>query len=433
MSLPNVLIDEDKQKLDELSKIILGEVITDFVSLFHYACKKGNMDIVKLLIEHKNGYINDHNYSTGMKYATENGHLNVLKYLNVKRNHIFINTHFQNACVMGIKDIANYFIETRMNQPGPPTLTVPLYYACKHGHREIVDIFLQQDLTISDYDWGLSGACDCADIDLVLLFIDKGSIRHDKFRISYTCQNDTKINERKKILELFLDRKLDVNDFLWAACYHGNIELVKFLIDKKANNWMHAMEGLCSNEISKSEDIYIMAEMIIKHYSESLATGEKQLDWDKILGNACTYTKSEMINVAIFNGATDFNAALQRLYIFDDKNFHMKDRDCLKDKVCLQDEHCGINEKSKKRMYWISYMVLRGAKLTKDYFRYPEDDLEILYMLRFGIPGYEEKLKDIEGIKPLFDEINSNKNEVKKSLTDVIIPELINVINGYVI
>lgn len=86
-----------------------------------------------------------------------------------------------------------------------------LYWACRGGHRELVDFFIIRGA--DDWDIGLRGACYGGYREIVELMITRGAV--------------------------------DWESGLRHACFGGQREIVKLMIAKGARNWNYAFEGAC--------------------------------------------------------------------------------------------------------------------------------------------------------------------------------------------
>jgi len=83
----------------------------------HYACRNGNENIVKYLVDH-GAYINKQNEygETSLHYACRNGNENIVKYLvehgaDINKQNSFHETPLHIACMSGSENIVEYLIE----------------------------------------------------------------------------------------------------------------------------------------------------------------------------------------------------------------------------------------------------------------------------------------------------------------------------------
>jgi hypothetical protein len=144
-----------------IKKITCGEIIIrkkDHSKVFLWACWKGHLEIVKLLIATPGfNELNTPNIweTTPIISACGNGHLEIVKLLIATPGFDSLNTPDNNnttpillACEYGYLEIVKVLIATpgfnSLNTPNRVNET-PFYYACRNGDLEIIQILLLQD------------------------------------------------------------------------------------------------------------------------------------------------------------------------------------------------------------------------------------------------------------------------------------------------
>ena len=213
----------------EISHVLIGKHINNWNTELIYACKKGHMEIVHLMIyiETNNAICRDKNKSTEEW-----------------------NLRFYYACEGGHMDIVQLLIEYGAND-----WNGGLYAACEGGHMvnretrdtkcplagqgarnathflEIVQLLIEKGA--NDWDWGLSGACYGGNMDIVQLIISKAS-KQNTNQIKYLeSQNNGTIQTS------------DWNEGLSCACHAGHMNIVMLMIEKGANDWNTGLHYAC--------------------------------------------------------------------------------------------------------------------------------------------------------------------------------------------
>ncbi len=80
------------------------------------------------------------------------------------------------------------------------------------------------------WDWGLYGACEGGHMDIVRFLIEKGADQWD-WGLSYACRGG-----HMEIVKLMIEKGCKwLNGGLSNACKHGHMNIVKFLIEKGAS------------------------------------------------------------------------------------------------------------------------------------------------------------------------------------------------------
>ncbi len=88
-----------------------------------------------------------------------------------------------------------------------PQLNIGLFYACRRGHKNIVELLLNKGA--NDFDSGLVNACYSGNREIIDLMLSKGAD--------------------------------DFNDGLSYACEGGHIDVVKLMIDKGATDFTRGL------------------------------------------------------------------------------------------------------------------------------------------------------------------------------------------------
>ncbi len=251
------------------------------------ACKKGNVGLVKYLIE-KGANVNaeNNNKRTLLSFASILGHLELVKYLVEKgatidigsetswvplivssfKGHVAIvkhlvekgaNVNIENCtkhtplhvvCETGHFELVKYLIEKNANVNLANTYgNTPLYFASKQGHLKIVKHLIEKganvDAAANNQKWApLHVACQEGHINITEYLIEIGANIHVENDHKCTPLHVACDNGCFEIVRYLLGQKVNINaesDLkgtpLHFACQSGYFEIVRYLIEKGAN------------------------------------------------------------------------------------------------------------------------------------------------------------------------------------------------------
>ena len=262
----------------------------------HYACEKGQADVVELLLRrHCNVNLNDRLMQTPLYIACESGYVDIVKML-INQDNCMIDVLDVDgngilhatcgiSCYEG-KFLINYARNSRLNATKNEYGEIirlllgkscdvnvlnskgqsVLHAACAFGETEIVDILLRNNSNVNQCDeenqTPLFIACKNGYIDIVKLLIESkceifnhslngqtvlhavcsGRDRSKWNDLNYRnyMNGETFTEDHKDILTLLIDKKCDVNISdnnsqtpLHIAIYKGNVALVEILLRNK--------------------------------------------------------------------------------------------------------------------------------------------------------------------------------------------------------
>jgi ankyrin repeat protein/energy-coupling factor transporter ATP-binding protein EcfA2 len=256
----------------------------------HYACEKGQADVVELLLRrHCNVNLNDRWMQTPLYIACESGYVDIVKML-INQDNCMIDVLDVDgngilhatcgiSCYEG-KFLINYARNSRLNATKNEYGEIirlllgkscdvnvlnskgqsVLHAACAFGETEIVDILLRNNSNVNQCDeenqTPLFIACKNGYIDIVKLLIESKceifnhslngqtvlhAVCSGRDRSKWDYLNFERFTEdHKDILTLLIDKKCEVNISdnnsqtpLHIACYKGNVALVEILLRNK--------------------------------------------------------------------------------------------------------------------------------------------------------------------------------------------------------
>jgi ankyrin repeat protein len=239
---------------NDIDNIFTCNIKNDAKEIFDNACKDGDMDTVKFMIQNDTP-----DFNSGLYHACQGGHMIIIDLL-IEEGADDWDLGLDGACEGGHMDIV-----TLMSEKDAQGFD-SLYHACKGGNRDSINFLVEQAAKdwrrICDWDRGLVGACEGGHIDLVKLIIedtnntDGGA--NDLQHIIQEGINDLPniteedVNDLQHILQQGINdlrhAAEDSNtliDGLEYACKGGHMDIVKLLIEKGANYWNGGLYAAC--------------------------------------------------------------------------------------------------------------------------------------------------------------------------------------------
>ena len=147
--------------------IVANEILCD---IKFYIENKDTLDLIKENFIHINFAIKlkkFDNWNLGLYYACKGGHLDIVN-LMIEKGAKHWNYGLQGACEGGHLAIVNLMIDKGANN-----WNLGLYYACEGGHLNIINYMIEKGAT--DWNEGLRGACFGGHLDIINLMIEKGA------------------------------------------------------------------------------------------------------------------------------------------------------------------------------------------------------------------------------------------------------------------
>lgn len=267
--------------VDEVKVIIRSNILSKYhINTMYYACKGGNIEIIKLIHKVCNRTNNGREmvdiWNSGLEGACEGGQVNIInmyKHNIHKLDSNFMCNCFKNACMSGNIECINYIIGMDdHNSYG--IWRVGLLGACQGGHIGAIELTLNKGRFIDGSEWyiGILEACKRGHIEAVEYMLSR-----------YTLS---------KIL----------NDMLVSACSVGNMQMVEFIISKSATDLEY-----CPNTCLK----YVCREGHMQMVQYLISEGAT--DWNGGLVASCYGGHLEIAKLMITKGATEFSEGLGHL------------------------------------------------------------------------------------------------------------------------
>ena len=219
----------------------------------HIASHEGHFECVKLIIVTGAGVVdpdvyNNHN-ETALRLACRNGHRNTIKYLlthgkcNPNLRDIDGNTPLHLACFVGDLEIVKLTIDSVDPDVTNNDERTCLHMAYRNGHKTTVKWLLNHgkcnpNLRDKDGNTPLHFACYVGDLDIVKLIIDSvdPDVTNNKKRtgLHLACRKGHKTTVKWLLIHVKCNpnlRDIDGNTPLHFACYVGDLDIVKLIID----------------------------------------------------------------------------------------------------------------------------------------------------------------------------------------------------------
>lgn len=203
------------------------------------ACKLGNVEIAKELIEfNANVNLNDATH-TPLTAACENGHLDVAKVL-IKEG-ADVNLCYKNqtpltaACENGDAALVNFLIIEGVDVNLCNGNQTPLTVACHMGHKSIIEMLIKAETVFVQSDDFLAARC-LKDLSTKEEITKEG----ENLDVEYENINSDSFQEFKYQMRL-KNAKVDINKRdknktpLTAACFKGFSEIVQLLVEARAD------------------------------------------------------------------------------------------------------------------------------------------------------------------------------------------------------
>jgi len=224
-----------------------------------YACKNGNLDIIKCLIEN-HGFKID-NYDETLQLASENGHLDIITYLNgisINNRNIEI---LYTACRMGHLKIIKSLVECPNDSIRIVNIhsddNKALHLASEYDHLDIVSYLIEHGASVSaDDDKALQVASKRGNIKIVKYLIDHGAGHRidNEYVLRYAREsgfltflnnliNDDTKDTKDKVKQYFAY----IDDINKNYMCNGNLEEYKYILRNNAlrinNEFEKAIQG----------------------------------------------------------------------------------------------------------------------------------------------------------------------------------------------
>lgn len=323
-------------------------------------CKGGNIDVFKIIMQYVDALNNCCAViNIAMVDSCELGRLDffMMYCCKIQYGKLWLSLCLRMACKSGNMDLVKYIIEIIDAKPSIDRnydWNRYLINACYGGNVEIIDLCIEKGADC----WNQCAVTACESknsnsLDIYKFMVEKGTNTELMF---CSCLREACKIGNVEIAKLligninFLALGADKLDKCFEkACYGGNIEIIELMINKGSDNWNKGMCGACGGGhnniielmIGKGSNnwdegmvaafcnghIDIAKYMISKGITNFNAClkwaclyGETELvklsienggdDWDAGLFNACKGTHVELVSLMIKHGATNFNESL---------------------------------------------------------------------------------------------------------------------------
>lgn len=274
---------------------------------FYMACRYGMLDIVKYYIEELNY---NRNYIDMFDVCLRE-HIHIVKYF------LDLNIFVPTNCVRETCKTGNLELVKLLLPKKPPVNENILYGACVSGNRDLIDFVIANGF--DNWDEGLSGACAGGHMDLMFEMVERGAKNWDN-AFTEACGGG-----HMNIIEYIVNNHtVNLKDGFFEGCKMGHLEIVK-MFDKYCDDFDKIM-GLmqCYDhydvlkyliETNHMENYDIIMRVASAHGNMDIVKLMIEYganDWNECLYRACETGNLELAKLMIEHGATDFNGALVR-------------------------------------------------------------------------------------------------------------------------
>ncbi|XP_021712114.1 uncharacterized protein LOC5564954 isoform X2 [Aedes aegypti] len=219
----------------------------------HYASRNGNLEMVKLLIDNRANVDTTQNEGwTPLHYASQNGHIDVVKLLIDNRANVDTTqnegcTPLHKAAENGHLDVVKLLIDNKANvDTAQSEGWTPLHYASRNGNLELVKLLIDNRANVdtAQYEgWTpLHYASRNGQLDVVKLLIDNRANVDTTQNEGCTPLHYASQNGNLELVKLLIDNRANVDTAqyegwtpLHYASQNGQLDVVKLLIDNRAN------------------------------------------------------------------------------------------------------------------------------------------------------------------------------------------------------
>jgi ankyrin repeat protein len=259
---------------------------------FHYACKKGNINLINLAI------------NQGIDVNIKN---------DIERTLLHV------ACIKGYIDIVSTLLKEGANMEAKDIEGwTPLYDACENGHHEIVKLLIERGAKIElENNEGvrpLHLACKGGNLDIVNLLIERGANLDAKPEDNSTLLHYASRAKSCEVAKFFIEKGVDVNVTnndgitpLHSALIvtRDNLKVINFLIknsaaisaqDKAQNTPLHYAVGCAFDDNGNQKSNVEAINLLIKLGADVNA---KNKDQTTPLHFACREGSVEIIKLLI--------------------------------------------------------------------------------------------------------------------------------------
>lgn len=279
-----------------------------------YACMGGSVEIINIINDICVGI----NTAEGMGKlwshsiigAYECGHMDIIKMYtkNVQVNYVdywrdikFWDLCLEYACASGNMLVVNYAIDN-----GATDFNLGLSAACEHGHAKIVKRMIKKGANIRDRS-SIYSACEAGHIEIVKLLEKLGRCKGGNDVNWESAMSGACSGGHMDIVKLILRYQNRFN--YWGmimsdACGGGNIEIVKLILKKMRTSLDYRHNYI--NFACEAGHLEIV-KLIIDTFGDH---EDVHMNWNDGLGAACCGGNIEIVKLMIEKGANDFNDGL---------------------------------------------------------------------------------------------------------------------------
>lgn len=293
----------------EMVRCLLNCGVTNINEKLLIACKHGcNVQILKLLID--NGATNINDCMLEVCRGLEKGALGMINLL-INHGATNLNECMNVVCGEGGKGDAfgSGGIIVTLIQHGANNLVDALMIACEYGNIQTVKLLIRYASSYSNINKGLAVACEYGHVDIVEYFIMSEADNWNK-ALQAACYGGH-VGLVRRIFECDKYKSVNINEGFLNACQSGNLETIKFMIDKKATNTDRGLEMACKGGNLELVEFMLTEGYLKKDKSNSDNSDNSDNNWENGLLDSCYYGHTKVAELMITKGATNLKEGLR--------------------------------------------------------------------------------------------------------------------------
>lgn len=278
------------------------------INKYMNACSIGDVDTIRHMLKRNNTYKTTKLLVKYMNKACEKGHLNVVNVL--LQHKIIYNSHTLFFAAKGgnmeiLKTIST--ICSRSSEEHSNIQCSRILGACLGGHIDIVKFYTNITTSTTYWDIYLRYASMSGNKSLVSYITSKGTT---KVQLPDSMFTSSLIGDMNGINTLIENGSVNCSNCVWeyglkGACMGGYLDIVKFMINKGANNLETGLS--CACEYDRLEIAKFMIEMGATNFNYSMKS-------------ACRAGKIELVKLMIEHGADNWDDCLAITISYNNNN-----------------------------------------------------------------------------------------------------------------
>jgi ankyrin repeat protein len=282
------------------------------------------------------------------------------------------------------------------------TINTVIMHACRHNKMDIVKFLIDEGA--DNFNDAIVECVDNKELSDIILH----NVTNNNNLFRYACRNND-----IKLINVCLEKEVDVNIGLLSAVNYGNIDTIRYLISKGANRFNKILWTICrsyKNKINIENIIYILnyvdniRPQVLTNtiYYNNVEVAQcileskfsfKQKKLNEALLLSIRHRRKQLVELLLKKGANNFEEALD--LAVDMKNYKL-----------------------------VKFLINKGAKSYNEL-----KEHEVISLLHSGMTI--NQLDKHPSYNNIYKKIHDHKTETSTILTSILIPEIIKIINDF--